>query len=138
MKLFSVSFCFICVFILNIGINASLKNCQENENGKLYWIREFDKTKKEGFELGLDQTKRNVTEDFMSSTETFKISKQVENLNQQVDEMQKTCNCSQMWNHLNILQAQIRHLAVAMVSVQVCKFFHFLLSRGLKSTVSRC
>ena len=121
---------FICVLIFDIEVNLARRNGQEKESGtrgKLYWIREynqFDERINKGSNFKLKQD-ANATDDFMSSTKGLKLSDDIEYLNQQVDEIHRTCNCSQMWNHLNILQTQIRHLAVAMTSMQVfiCLFY---------------
>ena len=118
--LYSLSLQMICFVILHLESNGTGETGQGSENetsGKLYWNRERDDfnesiSKEHSVKLNSAALKKKTTEGLLSSGNAFDILRNMEYLNQQVNEIQKTCNSSQ-------LQTQVRHLTVAIISVQV-------------------
>ncbi len=84
--------------------------------GKLFWIREYENT-----ESSTTQFSSALNTSDANWTAVQDIAQNLELLNSQMTEMQSLCNrsVSNLEEKMEIMQAHIRHLAIAMVSVQV-------------------
>ena len=128
-SLFSLSLRLHCVVTLDLKINILGGTGQEDADkkcGKLYWIREYipsnDAIKGKDYNRNNEQQMENVTGNWRTFQEVSEVTKEIRRLKKRVNYLETSINSTQITTDLTFLQTQVRHLAVAMISVQVRQF----------------
>ena len=128
-SLFSLSLRLLCVVTLDLKINTLGGTGQEDADkkcGKLYWIREYipsnDAIKGKDYNRNNEQQMENVTGNYRTFQEVSEVTKEIRRLKKRVNYLETSINSTQITTDLTFLQTQVRHLAVAMISVQVRQF----------------
>ena len=128
-SLFSLSLRLLCVVTLDLKINTLGDTGQEDADkkcGKLYWIREYipsnDAIKGKDYNRNNEQQMENVTGNYRTFQEVSEVTKEIRRLKKRVNYLETSINSTQITTDLTFLQTQVRHLAVAMISVQVRQF----------------
>ena len=128
-SLLSLSVRLLCAVTFDLQITTLGDTGQQNEDkkcGKLYWIREYipsnDAIKANDYSRNNQQQMENVTGNWRKFQEVSEVPKEIQRLKKRVNYLETSLNSTQITTDLSFLQTQVRHLAVAMISVQVFQF----------------
>ena len=122
-SLFSLFLRLFCVVTFDLKINTLGDTGQgngEKKFDKLYWIREYNPSigaiNVKHYKMDYEQQIENLTGNWRTFQE---VMKEIQRLKKRVNYLETSNNSTQITTDLTFLQTQVRHLTVAMISVQV-------------------